>query len=345
MKMKTTILLLNAAASLSLLASASSCTKTRTDIGPETGTYIEFASALTKTPVNTPDDMSEFAVWAYYQAADGSAEIQMENIKVHRESDNSWSYAELQTWKEGDWHFEALYPLPSSLETSEITSEKDALEWNFTISKDGTLTGPTGLNINYYYGPTASHDLMTASHDRTYSETTPNSAPVQFTFSHLLSRVSIAVKAYGNDVFLHSLTFSGMSILGEFNTQTSGVGKWNLLTSIPELSNVQPGNFSANQDNIQNPLPSDGTPVTVLPDLLLIPQTPGGSANAENPVKIDIAYQTETGQEQRDEVYLPSTTTWESGKHYKYTLMVSGADVGLNVNIVKWDERNFSVEF
>ena len=269
----------------------------------------------------------------------------MENIKVHRESDNSWSYAELQTWKEGDWHFEALYPLPSSLETSEITSEKDALEWNFTISKDGTLTGPTGLNINYYYGPTASHDLMTASHDRTYSETTPNSAPVQFTFSHLLSRVSIAVKAYGNDVFLHSLTFSGMSILGEFNTQTSGVGKWNLLTSIPELSNVQPGNFSANQDNIQNPLPSDGTPVTVLPDLLLIPQTPGGSANAENPVKIDIAYQTETGQEQRDEVYLPSTTTWESGKHYKYTLMVSGADVGLNVNIVKWDERNFSVEF
>ena len=51
--MKTTILLLNAAAALSLLASASSCTKTRTDIGSGTGKYIEFASILTRTPVNT----------------------------------------------------------------------------------------------------------------------------------------------------------------------------------------------------------------------------------------------------------------------------------------------------
>ena len=47
--------MLNAAAALSLLAPVSSCTEEiRVDIGSETGTYIEFASALTNGHIIRP---------------------------------------------------------------------------------------------------------------------------------------------------------------------------------------------------------------------------------------------------------------------------------------------------
>ena len=149
MKMKTTILLLNAAAALSLLASASSCTKTRTDIGSGTGTYIEFASALTKTPVNTPDDMSEFAVWAYYKNADGSyqdvfGQIGTENTgEPVRNENNGWVYDNLEVPASGD-----KKPFMSILDY-DVTQNKDLL---FAANEnirypDGAVTGPVTMNF------------------------------------------------------------------------------------------------------------------------------------------------------------------------------------------------------
>ena len=224
MKQTSMILILNAAAALFLLESASSCAKVSIDSSGQTERYIGFTSAVeTKAPpVESSDDMAEFAVWAAYYAEGSLDDVPMRGIKVYRDNLGAWMYDDLQPWQEGDWHFEAFYPHPSVLEVSEIVEGKDAMGITFTAPKTEEQTGLEGLTIEYYYGPTASHDLMTDEYTRSYTIASPDASPVQFTFEHLLSRVGIAVKSTSNDVRLTSLVFKGMSVLGAYNTQGYG---------------------------------------------------------------------------------------------------------------------------
>ena len=163
-------------------------------------------------------------------------------------------------------------------------------------------------------------------------------------FEHLLSRVGIAVKSTSNDVRLTSLVFKGMSVLGAYNTPGSQ-GQWQLLTSIPELSNVQPGSFTADLSDISAPLPSDGTSVPVLSDLLLIPQTPGDDANGLDPITITATYSVGGAAPETKELTLPADPAWQPGRHYRYTLTLAGADVTLSVETVPWEKRDFTVIF
>ena len=185
---------------------------------------------------------------------------------------------------------------------------------------------------------------MTDEYTRSYTIASPDASPVQFTFEHLLSRVGIAVKSTSNDVRLTSLVFKGMSVLGAYNTQGSQ-GEWRLLTSIPELSNVQPGSFTADLSDISAPLPSDGTAVDVLSDLLLIPQTPGDSENGLTPIVVEVSYTMGEAAPETRTLNLPSSTPWQPGRHYRYTITLGGSDVNLTVNIVDWNELSYSVEF
>lgn len=291
--------------------------------------------------------MAEFAVWAAYYAGGSlnDMHMQMRGIKVYRDNLGAWMYDDLQLWQEGDWHFEAFYPLPSTLAATEVVqSDQDALKVNFTAPKTEEQSGIEGLSIEYYYGPTASHDLMTAEDTRTYSSASPDASPVQFKFEHLLSRVGIAVKSTSSDVTLTSLVFKGMSVLGAYNTPESQ-GQWRLLTSIPELSNVQPGSFTADLSDISAPLPSDGTAVDVLSDLLLIPQTPSDSENGLAPIVVEVSYTMGEAAPETRTLTLPSSTPWQPGRHYRYTITLGGSDVNLTVNIVDWNELSYSVEF
>ncbi len=324
------------------LPAVTSCDKV--PAGEQPGdTPIAFNSAVsTKAPVESEDDMTEFAVWAAYYSNGFLDDEPFENTTVAKTADGIWTYDNLKYWQEGDWHFEAFYPLPSDLQATEPVLEQDALEVIFTAPKDeGAVL--EGLTINYYYGPTASHDLMTAEYTRTYTATTPDASAVDLSFNHLLSRVTISVKTNSSNVSLTSLTFSGMSVLGAYNT-AGNPGNWRLLTSIPELSNVPPGSFSADPSKLTSPLPSNGTPVDVLPDLLLIPQTPGDGTNGHALINIEVFY-TLNGQSETKTVNLPSTPAWEPGRHYRYTLTVGSADVTLNINVVSWDEENYNVSW
>ena len=336
MKLFSLRILLNAAAALSLLVSASSCIKVTPDIG--------FTSSVgTKAPVESSADMNEFAVWAAYTAAGEEPEVPMAEVKVYRAAYNDvWVYDDLQMWQEGDWHFEAFYPLPSELRKTKPVLNEDALEVNFTAAHSGSQTGLEGLTINYYYGPNASYDLMTAEADRSYPAEGGNA--VQFTFSHLLSRVSIAVKTTTDDVTLNSLTFAGMSVLGAYNT-VGHSGQWQLLTDFKELSNVPAGSFSDLNDDIPSPLHSDGTSVDVLSDLLLIPQTPGDGTTGHAPITLEVTYAIGDAAPETKTIALPSSTPWEPGHHYRYTLKLAMADVTLSVDMVPWDERDYTVIF
>ena len=325
------------------LPAVTSCDKV--PAGEQPGdTPIAFNSAVsTKAPVESEKNMTEFAVWAAYYSNDDLDSEPFVNTKVYKATDGTWTYDDIKYWQEGKWHFEAFYPRPSTLHVEKPVQEQDALDVYFSALK-GEGAALEGLTVNYYYGPTASHDLMTAEHTRKYTATNPDASAVDLKFNHLLSRVTISVKTSSSNVSLTALTLSGMSVLGEYNG-AENPEKWRLLTRIPELSNVQAGSFSADLSKITSPLPSNGTPVEVLPDLLLIPQTPGGSADSQNPIKIDITYKMAEGQEQSHSIYLPSDTSWDPGRHYHYTLSIGSAKVTLKVNVVDWYERNFSVEF
>ena len=297
---------------------------------------IAFNSAVsTKAPVESENAMTEFAVWAAYYDSDGTMTEPFVNTKVYKATDGTWTYNDIKYWQEGDWHFEAFYPLPSDLQATEPVQEQDALKVTFTAPKEeGAVL--EGLTIDYYYGPTASHDLMTAEHTRKYTATNPNASAVDLKFNHLLSRVTISVKTSSSNVSLTALTFSGMSVLGEYNGAENS-GKWRLLTSIPELSSVPPGSFSADPSELPSSLLPGGTPVDVLSDLLLIPQTPGDGTNDHAPISIEVSY-TLNGQSETKTVSLPSTPAWEPGRHYRYTLTVGSADVTLNIDITDWED-------
>lgn len=343
MKLFSLRILLNAAAALSLLVSASSCINVTPDSGDQAEHYIGFTSSVeTKAPVESAADMNEFAVWAAYYA-DGTFDSEpMEGIRVYRRENGLWIYDNLQSWQEGDWHFEAFYPHPSAFTVNEVQQGKDALKVTFTAQKTENPTGLEGLTVDYYYGPTASYDLMTAEADRSYPAQGGNA--VQFTFSHLLSRVSIVVKTTTGDVTLNSLTFTGMSVLGAYNTFGYS-GRWQLLTEFDELSDVPSGSFSDLNDNIPSPLPSDGTSVDVLSDLLLIPQTPGDGTNGHAPITLEVTYAIGDAAPETKTIDLPSSTPWEPGHHYRYTLKLAMADVTLSVDMKPWNERNYTVIF
>lgn len=319
------------------LPAVTSCDKV--PAGEQPGdTPIAFNSAVsTKAPIESEKKMTEFAVWAAYYSNDVLVSEPFVNTEVYYKAmDGTWTYDDIKYWQEGDWHFEAFYPLPSTLHVEKPVQEQDALDVYFTAPKEeGAVL--EGLTINYYYGPTASHDLMTAEHTRKYTATDPNASAVDLKFNHLLSRVTIAVKTNSSNVSLTSLTFSGMSVLGGYNTE-GNPGNWRLLTIIPELSSVPPGSFSADPSKITSPLPSNGTPVEVLSDLLLIPQTPGDGTNDHDPINIKVSYTLNGGQPETKTVNLPSTPAWEPGRHYRYTLAVGSADVTLNIDITDWED-------
>lgn len=300
-------------------------------------TPIAFNSAVsTKAPVESENAMTKFAVWAAYYDSDGNMTKPFDNTKVYyKATDDTWTYDDIKYWQEGDWHFEAFYPMPSTLHFEKPVHEQDALKVTFTAPKEeGAVL--EGLTIDYYYGPTASRDLMTAEYTRKYTATDPDASAVNLTFNHLLSRVTISVKTSSSNVSLTALTFSGMSVLGEYNG-AENPDKWRLLTSIPELSKVPAGSFSADPSKITSPLPSNGTPVEVLSDLLLIPQTPGDGTNGHDLINIEVSY-TLNGQSETKTVNLPSTPAWEPGRHYRYTLAVGSADVTLNIDITDWED-------
>lgn len=322
------------------LPAVTSCDKV--PAGEQPGdTPIAFNSAVsTKAPVESENNMTEFtefAVWAAYYSNDVLVSEPFVNTRVYKATDGTWTYDDIKYWQEGDWHFEAFYPLPSTLHVEKpVHEKKDALDVSFTAPK-GEGTEWEGLTVNYYYGPTASRDLMTAEYTRTYTATDPDASAVDLSFNHLLSRVTISVKTSSSNVSLTALTFSGMGVLGEYNGAENS-GKWRLLTSIPELSNVPAGSFSADPSKITSPLPSDGTPVDVLSDLLLIPQTPGDGTNDLDPINIVVSYTLNGGQPETKTVNLPSTPAWEPGRHYRYTLTVGSADVTLNIDITDWED-------
>ena len=311
-----------------LLSMTYSCSKTEVT-GQQAG--IAFSTAVeTKAPVESSNDMDAFAVWAY--RSDDAAtlpEVEMNGIEVYRNG-TGWAYDNVRMWTDGIWHFEAMYPDPQSLGTDKIGVQ-------FYIPKNDGQVELDGVSISYFDGTNADADLMIAKQDRIYnSASNPDASAVSLSFEHLLSRVGISVKTTTEDLTLTSLTFKGMGVIGAYNTKESGEDKWMLLNSVSELESVVPtGTFEASLD--ESPLPSDGTAVDVLSDLLLIPQTPGTGAAGQYPMTVEVTYTVGSGGAETKTLTIPADPVWAPGRHYRYTLTLGTADVTLNIDVVDWE--------
>lgn len=181
-----------------------------------------------------------------------------------------------------------------------------------------------GLTIDFK-SPEADIDLMIADADRTYTPTDPTTAAaVPLTFEHLLARVIIEVRTEADNLSVSSLSLSG-EIIDAYYDATSA--QWDLGQTT--------GNHEA--DISEGGIIISSTAATVL-DLLMIPQTP-------DDVQISVSYSTGENDPETHGVSLPSTTSWEKGRQYRYTLTLGTTDANISVEVVNWAVEDYTVEW
>lgn len=321
-----------------LLTALSSCSKVETTERRDASITFR-SSVVTKAPVDTDAQIDRFAVWAY--RSDDAAtlpEVEMNGIEVYRNG-TGWAYDNVRMWTDGFWYFEALYPCPRTL--------GQGIGVDLHIPKTDAQTEMDGVYISYFDGTEADTDLMLAKADRSYDSSAPDVSPVALDFNHLLSRVSICAEAGDDNVTVSSLTFGGMYVYGSYNDALEDA--WQPITKTTEDGVVQEidqpyGDFDADLSGITFPLPSQEQ-VTLLPDLLLIPQIPAASGSGLNEMKVTVTYTVGTQPEETKTISLPQDPVWQPGRHYRYTIKFAMADVTLSVEMVQWDERDYTVIF
>ena len=323
--MKNLIQLLNAAAALSLLASASSCTKTRTDIGSGTGTYIEFASALTKAPVNSADDMTEFAVWAYYQAANGRCtdvfgQIGTDNTgQTVTNTDGSWTYSPLKKWEFGvPYNFYAVYPtdvkhvveVPASGDKKPFMS---ILDYDVTQNKD--LLFAANENIRYTDGSVTAPVTMNFCHILSIANFTVRIDPTTLENLPDFEAAVISAKLYGLPKECH---FSAQ----DFDASDMNSVIWEpvsdgLVTnaSNPFIETTPSLELSTEEKNLFG-----------ASDLFVFPAASLAGYRLEIRWTVTAQPGTEIERTQVIQLSASAVRSWIAGKRYKYTFTISDTD-------------------
>ena len=253
---------------------------------------IGFATSVTRSatgPVSGFAAGDSFDVWAQMVMTDASGSpLTGTPVTVFSEepvttADGTvWSYVNTKYWEVANYAFAAIFP-----------AEVDGASVGFDTS------GHPAFKIDNY-NATANYDLMTASQTASYSGT---ASPVQFQFEHLLSRVSIAGRAENGNVTINSITLTGVSESGSYDSASgwSGLAAGNGFTA----SNIQ----------------LNGTTADVIGNKLMIPQPVGG-------MEVSVNYKPDGASASLSATYeLPVTefvSSWEPGRSYRYTFVVYG---------------------
>ena len=294
--------LLRTAAALTLLLPAlTACTiVSRTVPDDKPITFASFLPDVTKAGVvESAGDMSEFAVWGWHTAAGAAPTAIFNGERIYRDGIGAtapWTYNVPRFWVEGHYDFYALYPNPAD---------------GSGIIAACTAAGITSITLD---SPNADIDLMIATASRNYPG--EGDGAVAFTFDHLLSRVSIQAEAGAGDVQITSLTFSGMYDGGSYNGSA-----WDFTGRIAD------GSISSGVVDI-----APGEPVSVLHDLLMIPQTP------ESSCKIELTWTLNGAMQDPVSLAFPADPAWTPGRQYVYTISIA-TDFTLNINVVDWENK------
>ena len=268
---------------------------------------IGFATSVTRSatgPVSGFAAGDSFDVWAQMVMTDaGDSPLTGTPVTVFSEepvatADGTvWSYVNTKYWEVADYAFAAIFP-----------AEVDGASVAFDTS------GNPVFKIDNY-NATANYDLMTASQTASYSGT---ASPVQFQFEHLLSRVSIAGRAENGNVTINSITLTGVSESGSYDSASgwSGLAAGNGFTA----SNIQ----------------LNGTTADVIGNKLMIPQPVGG-------MEVSVNYKPDGASASLSATYeLPVTefvSSWEPGRSYRYTFVVYGNRIIFDKpTVTAWDD-------
>lgn len=268
---------------------------------------IGFATSVTRSatgPVSGFAAGDSFDVWAQMVMTDaGGSPLTSTPVTVFSEepvttADGTvWSYVNTKYWEVADYAFAAIFP-----------AEVDGASVAFDTS------GNPVFRIDNY-NATANYDLMTASQTASYRGT---ASPVQFQFDHLLSRVSIAGRAENGNVTINSITLTGVSESGSYDSASgwSGLADGNGFTA----SNIQ----------------LNGTTADVIGNKLMIPQPVGG-------MEVSVNYKPDGASASLSATYeLPVTefvSSWEPGRSYRYTFVVYGNRIIFDKpTVTAWDD-------
>lgn len=268
---------------------------------------IGFATSVTRSatgPVSGFAAGDSFDVWAQMVMTDaGDSPLTGTPVTVFSEepvttADGTvWSYVNTKYWEVADYAFAAIFP-----------AEVDGASVAFDTS------GNPVFKIDNY-NATANYDLMTASQTASYRGT---ASPVQLQFEHLLSRVSIAGRAENGNVTINSITLTGVSESGSYDSASgwSGLAAGNGFTA----SNIQ----------------LNGTTADVIGNKLMIPQPVGG-------MEVSVNYKPDGASASLSATYeLPVTefvSSWEPGRSYRYTFVVYGNRIIFDKpTVTAWDD-------
>ena len=297
MNLLTKQLIYTAAIALIAVACSTSVTENIDSATQNGDRAIGFATPAVRSVIDDADDtdFTAFDVWGWYAPTGETGNPAQlfgtdEGGEVVSRAGGPWSYEGQRYWQEGQtYHFYALYP--SKLE-------------NANYDNDGTLT------ITDYdtKDQLKTDDLMAASSSRVY-DGTDNSA-VAFSFSHLLSRVTISIKTVGVKVTAADAKLYGLHTTGSYSG-SSDSGTWTVADTASD-------NAAPSFTNNETVIVEANDNASLWEDLLLIPQNVGK-------LTLTLSLQRE-GEDSPTSYTLKldsSIAQWQPGQHYNYVLTVS----------------------
>lgn len=295
-------------AAIALIAAA--CTQTDDDT-PQ-GRAISFRPAAeTRAAVEKGGTPADFLVWGGY----GATHLLFDGETVHSPG---WNYdGGTRYWVPGNWNFHAIHP-------------KAALDGKVAFD-NGTFT-VTGFDASAT--GTEAVDLMTATASEEYTEEENPPTSVGLAFHHELARVNVVIKTENTVATVNAFKIYGVDYKGKLTKGTTT--QWSKITTCTaeETPFKLATPFTFNTTN--------GFEKSMLGDLLLIPDTDLTGAG------IDIAYHYEGETADRTSTVslkTSTTTRWEAGKRYNYTLTIKGGTLTINVTVADWKEEDTSVSW
>ena len=278
------------------------------------GMAIDFRTpALTRVAIESFTPGSSFSVWGWYVPEDAANEV-FNATTVSTPNGSVWTYEGLRYWKaDKTYSFYALYPSVTDLMANAATAAH--------YDEDGDLS-VTAFDASKGY------DLMAAS---ALNISGSNTGKVAFTFGHLLARVEFVVKrnaaADGIEGFnpvIHSAKLYGMHKTADFLASAADLTDKEAISAGWAISTDESDRTTKNEPfavlSEEISVNADGT---TLIDALLFPQ------DLTIEYYFEVTYSSASDREPCTStvplVSLP-LTTWEAGKHYRYTFTVSDED-------------------
>ncbi len=305
-----------------LLLLQTGCSKTETTPSSDNERIIGFTTDVTRTAKENFEAGDAFSVWGWYTPEDAFSQV-FDATKVSTADGSKWSYENLRFWHPNKTYaFHALYP------------SIDILPGTASYTADGELS-ITGFDASKQI------DLMSAS-VTAMSGNSP--APVNFLFTHLLSRVQIVGKcsesSAGIEGFtprVHAIRLYGMPKTGNLSINSTEVTNKAVLLSAWQGTDATTSDspLAVFSSETGKDVPTEGI---LLLDVLLLPQ------HITQNYYIEVEYSTDgTGGDRESTTIALSSlpvTLWNAGQQYRYTFRVSDNNRILfdTPTVNAWDE-------